>query len=113
MICVVECSKWQREFLGSFDSGVIRQRAGRINQNVVSKLFMIGQLEALGMKIYMRDSAADELCLIIKQFPSIGRDVPGFHFAAQILIEHRLEEEVIFVVDEGDIAGAIQVEGSE
>ena len=110
LICVVKRAKWQREFLGSFYSGVIRYRAGRKDKDFVRKLFLIGEPDRLRIKIDARDPVADELCLIIKQFAAIWRDMPGFHLAAQILVEHRTEKEVVLVVDEGDLARAREIE---
>src|SRR5438552_17774695 len=91
MICVVERAKWQREFLGSLDSGVIRYRAGRKDKDFVRKLFVIGETDRLRIKTDAGNTVADELCLIIKQFAAIRRDVPGFHLPAQIFIEPRLK----------------------
>src|SRR5436305_13659618 len=110
MICVVQRAKWQREFLGSFDSRVIRYRAGRKNQNVVRKVLAIGETDRLTLKIDAGNAAADKLRLVIKQLLAIGRDVPGCHLAAQILVEHRTEKEVVLVVDEGDLARAREIE---
>ena len=39
--------------------------------------------------------------------------MPRLDFTAQILVEHRLEEKVIFVINEGDFAGARQFESGE
>ena len=45
--------------------------------------------------------AAHELCLAVQQFSAVWRDVPGLNLTAQIFIKHRLEQEMILVIDEG------------
>src|SRR5256885_1336179 len=102
MICVVERAERLREFLGPFDSGVIRYRAGRKNQHVVRKLFVIGQTDSLGIKIDAGYLAAYEPRLRIQQFLAVRRDVPSLDLAAQILIEHRTEKKVILFINKRD-----------
>ena len=56
------------------------------------------------------NAAADKLSLVIKQLLAIGRDVPGFHLAAQILVEHRTEKEVVLVAHQRNLARSGQIE---
>ena len=43
---------------------------------------------------------------LVEQSVVVRRDVPGFDLAAQILVKHRLEEEMVFVADQGNFAGS-------
>jgi hypothetical protein len=39
--------------------------------------------------------------------------VPGFYFTAQVLVEHRLEQKMVLIVDQSDFPGTVEVEGRE
>ena len=98
MIRIVKSAKRQSELLGAFDAGIVRHRAERNYQHVVRNgLGTVYQCNFASIEIYSGDFSANEACAFIEQFFLIGRNVPGLYFAAQVLIEHRLEEEVIFI----------------
>ena len=59
------------------------------------------------------DRALNAMHVFIEQFVVSRRDVPCFDFAAQILVEHWREKEVVFVADERYVRGSGQFEGSK
>src|SRR5207237_105167 len=97
-IRIVEGAKRQSELLRAFHAGVVCRRAERNYQHVVRNgLDTVYQCYFASLEVYSGDFSANEACAFIEQFFVIGRNVPGLYFAAQVLIEHWLEEEVIFI----------------
>ena len=74
---------------------------------------MLRHRHSSGAKLNVRNRPPKEAHLIVEQFLAVGGDVPGFDFTTQVLIEHRLEEKMVFIVYEGNVTCAHQVEGRE
>ena len=74
---------------------------------------MAGHSDSPGLGIDLRNLAPDEANFFVEKFFAVGRDVPGFYFPAQILVEHRLEQKMVFIIDQGNFSGTGEVEGRE
>ena len=111
---IVESTKRQSELLRAFNAGVVRHRAERNYQNLVrNRLGTVYQRNFARIEIYRGNFSANEVCAFIDQFSVIRCDVPSFYLATQILIEHRLEEEVIFLAHQRDVLFSAETEGGE
>jgi len=51
--------------------------------------------------------------IVVEEFVVLRRDVPRFDFAAQVLVEHGRENEVVSVVDEGDVRGSANLQSGK
>jgi len=58
-----------------------------------------GYFREAGIEIDFGNYAANKARLVGEQLFTVRSDVPGFYFAAQIFVEHRLEQEVVFIID--------------
>ena len=50
------------------------------------------------------DFVLNQIYVFIEQFFVARRDVPCFHFAAQVFVKHWREQKMVFVADERDLA---------
>ena len=95
-----QLAKRERVTIRAFDTGVVRHTAYGQNQNVISNRILSAFDEHFAsIEINTGYLAADEVDVLIEQFFVIGRDVPGFDFAAEIFIKHRRKEKMVLVAD--------------
>src|SRR5262245_13526059 len=100
MIGVVQSPKRKCKLLGAWNAPEVSRSPGRKDQSVVREgFFVFGQGNGSGRQVDAGDPVLNEPRFVAEQFLTIGGDVPGFDFAAQILVKHRLEKEVVLVVD--------------
>ena len=111
LIRVGNCAKWQRKPFCAVHVPVICDRAERQHQDVVIQRFLsAGQVDSARLQVYSRRDATSNSYVFFQQLFEFRRNVPGLDFAAEVFVQHGLEQKMIFIADKGHFARARQVE---
>lgn len=112
VIGVFDLAKGKGKLVGAGDTGVVCDAADREHQNVVRQRFrLILEADRLGVQVdagCFRDEGVD---VSLDQFIVARGDMPGLDLAAEVLVKHRREDEMVFVGDERHVVGAAEFEG--
>src|SRR5688572_16121589 len=110
---VCDFAEGEGKLFGAGDVRVVCNAADGENEDVVVQRIAVLEPNGLRVEIDVGGPGDHHVDLVVEQFVVAGADVPGFDFAAEVLVKHGGEDEVVIVGDEGHVDGASEFEGGE
>jgi len=114
LVGMLDFTKGDGERFGAFNAGVVRNPTHCEDENIVPQwpeLIVKGNRPR--REIDPAHCGLNELDAPVQQLLIARSDMPAFNLAAQVLVQHRFEEEMNFVADERHFSRPGEVKRSE